>query len=247
MSHSINFQGFVGIGIKELNKIEYEYYCHKNKTNFTLVKLDTQNKTEFRSKLATRVILSGCYYVDPATGLYSSYGMEVLESTNLSFTQCTSNHLTQFAGGFITLPSGINFSDVFANASFLQNITIYMTVIVIGLLYSLLFIWTRYMDKKDELKMQIHLLPDNENDDIYFYEILFFTGLSLNAGTESNVIYSFYINYRCDDHNGRSIDLNSTIKSSIKFYIQNYYFILKHMIHLSFFCQKLFLHLVSIF
>jgi hypothetical protein len=43
------------------------------------------------------------------------------------------------------------------------------------------------MDKKDEIKNQIYLLPDNENDDIYFYEILFYTGLSLNAGTDSNV------------------------------------------------------------
>ena len=187
MSHSINFQGFVGIGIKELSQTEYQFYCSMNKTNFTLANLETQNKTEFTSRLATRVILSGCYYTDPATGIYSSYGMEVLESTNLSFTQCTSNHLTQFAGGFIALPSGINFNDVFANASFLQNITIYMTVIVISLLYILLFIWSRYMDKKDELKKQIYILPDNENDDIYFYEILFYTGLSLNSGTDSNV------------------------------------------------------------
>jgi hypothetical protein len=188
MSHSINFQGFVGIGIKELSKTEFKFFCHTNKTNFTLDNLETKNKTEFTSKFATRVILSGCYYIDPVTGSYSSYGMEVLESTNLSFTQCTSNHLTQFAGGFITLPSGIDFNDVFAHASFLQNITIYMTVIVVSLLYILLFIWTRYMDKKDELKKQIHLLANNENDDLYFYEILFYTGLSLNAGTESNVI-----------------------------------------------------------
>ena len=62
-----------------------------------------------------------------------------------------------------------------------------MTVIVISLLYILLFIWSRYMDKKDELKKQIYILPDNENDDIYFYEILFYTGLSLNSGTDSNV------------------------------------------------------------
>jgi len=106
MSHSINFQGFVGIGIKELSKTEFKFFCHTNKTNFTLDNLETKNKTEF----------------------------------------------------------------------------------TISLLYILLFIWTRYMDKKDELKKQIHLLAENENDDLYFYEILFYTGLSLNAGTESNVI-----------------------------------------------------------
>lgn len=189
MSHSIGFQGFVGIGIKELSSSEFQSYCQSNLTNYTLADLETQNKTLFTSQIATRLILSGCYYIDPLTGLYSSHGMEVLESTSLSFTQCTSNHLTQFAGGFITLPSGINFSDVFAHASFLQNITIYMTVILLSLLYILLFIWSRYMDKRDELKTRVYSLPDNENDDIYFYEILFYTGARFNAGTDSNVLF----------------------------------------------------------
>jgi len=187
MSHSIDFQGFVGIGIKELSQTEYQFYCYMNKTNFTLTNLETQNKTEFTSRLATRVILSGCYYTDPATGIYSSYGMEVLETTNTSMTQCISNHLTQIAGGFIALPSGINFNDVFANASFLDNITIYMTVIVMVTLYVIFFIWARYQDQKDKIKNAIKILPDNEPDDIYFYEIVFYTGARPFSETDSNV------------------------------------------------------------
>ena len=187
MSHSIQFQGFVGIGIKELSSPELQYFCQGNRTNISLDNLDTQNITNFTSPISARLILSGCYYVDPSTGLYSSYGMEVLETTNFSFTQCTSNHLTQFAGGFITLPNGVDFNYVFAHASFVENMTIYLTVIVLCSLYVLLFIWAYNMDKKDKKKAMISIFPDNEYDDIYFYEILFYTGTRMNSATDSTV------------------------------------------------------------
>jgi len=86
------------------------------------------------------------------------------------------------------LLGGINFNDVFANASFLDNITIYMTVIVMSTLYVVLFIWARYQDQKDKIKNAIKILPDNEPDDIYFYEIVFYTGSRVFAETDSNVI-----------------------------------------------------------
>lgn len=188
MSHTIAFQGFVGIGIKELGPLEFQFYCSSNRTiNITLANLETQNRIHFTSPISTRLINSGCYYVDPSTGFYSSFGMEILESSNLSFTHCTSNHLTQFAGGFVTLPNGIDFNDVFAHASFEQNITIYATIIVITALYVFLFIWAYHTDKQDKLKNKITTVPGNKSDDIYFYEILFHTGSGLDAGTDSVV------------------------------------------------------------
>lgn len=192
MSHTVDFQGFVGFGIKQLHPAEYSYFCQRNETNITFTEsdlsyIDLVTPTNFTDPVSTRVYLSGCYYIDPVTALYSSYGMEVLESTNTSVTQCTSSHLTQIAGGFIALPSGINFNDVFAHASFLDNITIYMTVIVMSTLYIILFIWTNHQDKKDKLKNAIKILPDNEPDDIYFYEILFYTGARPFSETDSNV------------------------------------------------------------
>ena len=122
MSHSLRFNGSVGIGIKELNSEEFNYFCDRNETD--LSQLNNKTKTNFTSEISTRVVLSGCYYIDETTGVYSSYGMEVLETTNRTHTHCSSNHLTQFAGGWITVPNAINFDDFFANASFLQNITI---------------------------------------------------------------------------------------------------------------------------
>ncbi len=54
----------------------------------------------------------------------------MLDDTNENFTHCISTHLTEFAGGFITLPPAIDFAYVFAHASFDQNPTIYCTIIV---------------------------------------------------------------------------------------------------------------------
>jgi hypothetical protein len=189
MSNTIEFKGFIGFGIKQLNPLEFQYFC--NKSNYTTedIKehLNLNDPSNFTMSLSTRVILSGCYYIDPNTGLYSSYGMEVLETTNTSFTQCISYHLTQFAGGWITVPNGINFNDVFARASFLQNLTIYMTVIVMCSLYLVLFIFSAYMDRKDRLRNLIKILPENESDDTYFYEIIFYTGARPFSETDSNV------------------------------------------------------------
>jgi hypothetical protein len=109
MSYTISFSGFVSVGIKQLNNKEFEYFCSKTNSTFNStdlsLHLNASQDANFTFSISTRVILSGCYFIDPVTGLYSSYGMEVLESTNTSFTQCISNHLTQFAGGWITVPS----------------------------------------------------------------------------------------------------------------------------------------------
>jgi len=219
MSNTVNYQGFVGFGIKQLNPKEFKNFCGNNNSNVTntftkkdLAKLDLNTLTNFTASISTRIILSGCYYIDKTTGLYSSYGMEVLETTDSEFTQCTSTHLTSFAGGFITVPSGIDFNDVWANADFLQNITIYMTMIVMAALYIIFFIYARWMDKKDKIKNMIKILPDNECDDIYFYEILFYTGDRFNAETES-VVYLKIFGEHAESRNVEIKNDNKKVKN----------------------------------
>jgi hypothetical protein len=43
--------------------------------------------------------------------------------------------LTTFAGGWIVLPAPINWNYVFANLDFAKNKTIYLTIIIIAVLY----------------------------------------------------------------------------------------------------------------
>jgi len=61
--------------------------------------------------------------------------------------------LTTFAGGWIVLPAPINWNYVFANLDFAKNKTIYLTIIIIAVLYILITIYARYKDKKDVEKV----------------------------------------------------------------------------------------------
>jgi Ca2+/H+ antiporter len=69
-------------------------------------------------------------------------------------TQCYSNHLTTFAGGWVVLPAPINWNYVFANLDFAKNKTIYLTIILLAVLYILFMIYARYKDKKDVEKVK---------------------------------------------------------------------------------------------
>ena len=100
----------------------------------------------------------------------------------------------------------MNWDYVFANADFMRNKTIYLTVIGVCVLYLLLLIVARFRDKNDRDKvrhthtdllhlsdeccrfqMGITLLPDNHKTDRYFYQIIVFTGHRKDAGTQSKV------------------------------------------------------------
>jgi hypothetical protein len=99
--------------------------------------------------------------------------------------------LTSFAGGFVVLPAKIDFNNVWENASFTKNPTIYATCIALVSLYIILAIWARYEDNRDRKKIVITVLNKEEDDDFvdlknkYLYEIIFFTGARKDAGTES--------------------------------------------------------------
>ena len=104
-----------------------------------------------------------------------------------SVTVCKSKHLTTFASGLFCMPNTIDFSYVFANAGFQDNLTIYVTIIVLFVIFILLGIWAVYNDKKDVTKLGATPLPDNMTNDKYLYEILVYTGNKKQAQTDSTV------------------------------------------------------------
>lgn len=61
--------------------------------------------------------------------------------------------MTTFAGGWVVLPAPINWNYVFANMDFMRNKTIYLTMIIIAILYILIMIYARHKDKKDVEKV----------------------------------------------------------------------------------------------
>jgi polycystin 1L2 len=192
-----NFKGLIGIGIRELKNDELLTYCGGIKTTpatppiAASVSSNGTNGTEYSRSLSSDFSFlsytSGCYYMDLSTGKWSSEGVDVESDTSILFTHCKTSHLTTFAGGWIVVPSAINFDYVFANASIEKNPTIYATVISLACLFILFVIWGRYMDKQDVKKIGVAPLPDNQPGDNYFYEIIAFTGSRKDAGTDSKV------------------------------------------------------------
>ena len=199
-----NYQGLVGLGVRELKYDEIDQYCPNSKPlTPPYIEIDNNSTTNgtngtnvYSTSLTTDFyylsFFSGCYYMDVATGKWSSYGVEVMNDTSILYTHCKTSHLTTFAGGWIVLPSTINFNYVFANASFEKNKTIILTVSILLALYLLFAIWGRYMDRKDLLKIGVAPLIDNQPGDSYYYEIIVFTCQRKDAGTDSNVIDFFY-------------------------------------------------------
>jgi len=110
--------------------------------------------------------------------------MEVQPETTLNSTYCQATHLTEFASGM--LPPTLNFNSIWAHASFLQNLTIYLTAIVMTTLYAVLMIVSRVLDKLDEKKLGLVKLKSYYHEK-YFYEIVVYTGSRADAATDSKV------------------------------------------------------------
>jgi hypothetical protein len=113
----------------------------------------SDERSNFSANYELRVYTSGCYYLD-IDKQWQGDGVIVGSLTNHEQTQCFSTHLTTFAGGFIVLPAPVNWNYVFANADFAKNKTIYITLMVICILYILLMIYARIKDKKDVQKVR---------------------------------------------------------------------------------------------
>ena len=193
------FKGTVGIGLREVKLSDTEDYCF-NKTFFnkTFIKYSTE-PFNFTTNIEIRYFSSGCYYLEKENLTWSSDGVEILPDTNITHAHCKSYHLTEFAGGFIVLPAKIDFNEVFANADFMKNPTVYATVIALISLYLILSIIMFKMDKRDKKKIGLTII--DRNDEVcnkYYYEIKIYTGFRRDAETNSKVLYLKYFNTHND-------------------------------------------------
>ena len=159
-----------------------------NSTDNDLNELEQSNLIDFTSNYTIRVTTSACYYYDKNLKEWSGKGMELIATSKLA-SVCRTTHLTHFSSGFFVAPNTIDFSYVFANASFEDNMTIYMTVIVCLVAYFILLIYARIKDLKDVERIKSRSLPDNNLDDNYMYEIITFTGDRKGASCDSKVYF----------------------------------------------------------
>ena len=182
----------VGIGIRELNQTEEKVYCANNFVNNLSEPPQSESSKILTSDIETLFLIKSCSYLDKQNGIWLTDGLITVDDLNLSCTTCLSYHLTDFSSGLVFVPGRIDFDSVFSNSSFNKNPTIYITLIVFGILFIILFIWCHYMDRKDEKKSKIYMLDDNPIDGNYFYEIIVFSGNRKGAGTNSKVFMSLF-------------------------------------------------------
>ena len=62
------------------------------------------------------------------------------------------------------LPEPIDWNYVFANADFMKNKTIYVTVIVLCALFTLLLLYARYKDRKDRDRVRMRVFSSPSFD-----------------------------------------------------------------------------------
>ncbi|MPC09664.1 Polycystic kidney disease protein 1-like 2 [Portunus trituberculatus] len=142
--------------------------------------------TNFSSPYYFSTFVSSCLFFDNERLTWSSDGCTV-KAANTSITVCACNHLTSFGSGFFVTPNTIDFSYVFANAGFVDNLTIYLTLIITLGLYFIGLVYARIMDKKDMEKIGATPLTDNNPNDHYLYVLIVHTGQVPNSGTKSKV------------------------------------------------------------
>ncbi|KAK4308839.1 hypothetical protein Pmani_019486 [Petrolisthes manimaculis] len=96
----------------------------------------------FNESYSFSSFVSSCLFFNKETLSWSSEGCRVV-GANTTITTCACNHLTSFGSGFFVAPNAIDFSYVFANAGFLDNLTIYLTLIISLALYFIGLVYAR--------------------------------------------------------------------------------------------------------
>nr|AKN21724.1 PKD1L-1 [Schmidtea mediterranea] len=172
-------------GVRELTPAEYDLYTRSNRPPVPYT-ISAQINNTFR----VRIFSTGCYFnSNNFQGGWGTAGCVVGPLTTTKVTQCICNHLTSFASGWIVAPNTIDFDYVFSNFDFTKNLTLFVTEIVVALVFIAIFIWARRMDIKDIEKVGVTPLPSNDANDMYLYEVTIDTSIRANAGTSSNVYF----------------------------------------------------------
>ncbi|KAK4323445.1 hypothetical protein Pmani_005866 [Petrolisthes manimaculis] len=123
--------------------------------------------TGFNESYSFSSFVSSCLFFNKETLSWSSEGCRVV-GANTTITTCACNHLTSFGSSFFVAPNAIDFSYVFANAGFLDNLTIYLTLIISLALYFIGLVYARIKDRRDveKSKVQFLIAGDWEESDV---------------------------------------------------------------------------------
>ncbi|KAK3089119.1 hypothetical protein FSP39_001015, partial [Pinctada imbricata] len=179
------YTGEVSFAIRQMQPGEHDRYISKSHVPTSFPK----GSGEFSTNYTSQFISAGCKYYDETAQDWATSGCKVSPYTNDKTVRCECTHLTTFAGGWVVVPNTIDWNFVFSNMDFYKNPTLYITQIIIIVVYLIAVIWARRQDKLDVEKLGLTPLADNDKKDHYYYEIVVVTGMRRNAGSDSKVSF----------------------------------------------------------
>ncbi|KAK4310437.1 hypothetical protein Pmani_018002 [Petrolisthes manimaculis] len=148
----------IGIGHYNMTEaVQEEHPCFEDPPPGTFI---YSFATGFNESYSFSSFVSSCLFFNKETLSWSSEGCRVV-GANTTITTCACNHLTSFGSGFFVAPNAIDFSYVFANAGFLDNLTIYLTLIISLALYFIGLVYARIKSK-----VQFLIAGDWEESDV---------------------------------------------------------------------------------
>lgn len=146
------------------------------------------SKTFATAHYTTRIYASGCYFFNKTTDMWEASGISVANSTKI-VTSCFTNHLSQYGSGFIQEVNTIDFEFNFADASFEDNMTIFMCLIITFAIYFICMIYAVVKDNRDIKRLAVPFLRDNHAEDMYMYEVIVETGPLAQHATTSQIYF----------------------------------------------------------
>ncbi|CAG0880749.1 unnamed protein product [Darwinula stevensoni] len=102
----------------------------------------------FTTPYCLQIINTAMLYYDETKKQFIDAGIQ-MTSANLEAISANVTHLTTFGGGFFVMPNTVDFAYVFSHAGFDDNITIYLLLILTGVIYLALLVWARWQDGLD--------------------------------------------------------------------------------------------------
>lgn len=116
-SNSTQSKSFVSYGFRELIRSEYLTYCVYKNISRSYFKPTLTNFVSFTQEFSLRAFTSSCYFYNQTTRSWLKTDLFITAQSTVNYTECSSYHLTDFAGGFIVTPPTIDFNNVWENGN----------------------------------------------------------------------------------------------------------------------------------
>ncbi|XP_035828345.1 polycystin-1 isoform X2 [Aplysia californica] len=168
---------------------EYTFFLNGLSSSDSVYVIATNMDLFVSVNMSVGVYTSTCSYFDTTDQLWSNEGCTAQEESIATVTACQCNHLTSFGGAGIVSITDIDFTDI-VYLDFFANPVVFVAVGVIFILYVIVAIICRYLDRLD--LRRISRIPLCGRDGAFKYEITVVTGRHYGSGTTANIGIKLY-------------------------------------------------------